>query len=81
MSTSAPNWEDGPTPPFEEYLAEEKKDPNFWWRIACGHHQNLLDDAIERIEIALQQHPPHCHTCGVDNCRTRRILTTPNGGE
>jgi hypothetical protein len=75
------DFEKAPTPPFEVFLTHQTYDPNLFWRIGCGHHQNLLDDAITRIEIALQQHNPHCTTCGVDNCQTRRILTTQHGGE
>jgi hypothetical protein len=75
------DFENGPTPPFEKFLELEAEDDNFWWRISCGHHMNLFEDATARIEIALQQHNPHCTTCGVDNCQTRRILTTQHGGE
>lgn len=46
---SAP-WENDPTPSVEEYLAEEERDPNLWWRIACGHHQNLFEEAVERMQ-------------------------------
>ena len=79
------DWDDPmiPTPSLEVYQAEMEADDNFFWRISSGHHLNLLEDAEERIRIALQQHPDSkpCPTCGVDNCATRRILTTQHGGE
>jgi hypothetical protein len=31
-----------------EYMASQ--DPNLFWRLSAGEHQNLLDEAIERIE-------------------------------
>jgi hypothetical protein len=74
------DFEDGPTPPFEVFLAQEAQDDNFWWRISCGHHQNLFEDATGRIEDALKLHTQHCVTCGVDNCKTRRTLMTQYGG-
>lgn len=46
-------WEHEPTPSLETFVEAEKQDPNLWWRIGCGHHQNLLDQALDRIE-ALQ---------------------------
>lgn len=38
----------GPTPPLDEYLAAEVEDSNVFWMIPCGHHQNLLDSAVEQ---------------------------------
>jgi hypothetical protein len=73
------DWDDIATPSLEEFLAEEAKDSNFFWRIDSGHHQNLLDDATTRIGDALKLHAPHCVTCGVDNCQTRRVLSTQYG--
>lgn len=38
-----------PTAPLSEFLAAYRQDDNLWWRLACGHHQNLLDEAIELL--------------------------------
>lgn len=39
--------------PLRDFIAGEKKDPNLFWRLECGHHQNLLDEAIDALrEIA-----------------------------
>lgn len=75
------DWDDPMTvtPPIETFLTLQREDDNTWWRIPCGHHQNLFDDAAARIEEALKLHAPHCVTCGEDNCRTRLLLTTQYG--
>jgi len=31
------------------------EDDNIWWRIACGHHQNLYEAAVERYQTAEAQ--------------------------
>lgn len=41
-----------PTPPLDDFLATYAADDNLWWSIGCGHHQNLLDEAVERLEAA-----------------------------
>ena len=41
---------DGPTAPLAEFWSAYRKDDNLWWMIGCGHHQNLLDAAVEEIE-------------------------------
>jgi hypothetical protein len=33
-----------------EFLMAYEKDDNIWWMVACGHHQNLFEAAVERIE-------------------------------
>jgi len=33
---------------LDEYLKDT--DPNMFWKLSCGEHENLLDEAIERIE-------------------------------
>lgn len=43
-----------PTAPLDEFLVAYNQDDNLWWRIGCGHHQNLFDAAIERNQIANQ---------------------------
>ena len=46
------NWNDPrlPTPDLATYAELEKADRNLWWRIGCGHHENLFDSARDRIE-------------------------------
>lgn len=39
-----------PTAPLHEFRVAYEEDDNWWWRIACGHHQNLFDSAIEYID-------------------------------
>ena len=41
-----------PTAPLADFLAAYMADDNWWWRIACGHHENLFDAAIEQLELA-----------------------------
>lgn len=38
------------TPPLDEFLSRYAEDDNEWWRLSCGHHQNLFEEAVERIE-------------------------------
>ena len=48
-----PDWDAinaGPTPSLDEYAALEKADPNAFWRLDSGHHQNLLDEALAEVE-------------------------------
>jgi hypothetical protein len=40
-----------PTAPLDEFLAALAEDDNLWWRVACGHHQNLFDAACERAGL------------------------------
>lgn len=39
-----------PTAPLDEFRAAYADDDNWWWMIGSGHHQNLFEMAIERIE-------------------------------
>ena len=41
-----------PTPPLDEFLREYEADDNIWWVMECGHHQNLFEAAVERMEEA-----------------------------
>lgn len=43
------------TPALDEFNAMYDEDDNWWWRIACGHHQNLYEAAVERYERAEAQ--------------------------
>lgn len=48
-----PAWDDmALTPSLAEYRKMEEKDSNLFWRLDCGHHQNLLDEAIDLLDEA-----------------------------
>lgn len=36
---------------LEQFRAMEEFDPNVFWRLDSGHHQNLLDTALEHIDV------------------------------
>jgi len=38
------------TADLDEFLEDYADDDNLWWRIECGHHMNLFDAAVERIQ-------------------------------
>jgi transposase len=38
------------TAPLMEFVPVYADDDNWWWSIACGHHQNLFDAALDRID-------------------------------
>lgn len=40
----------GATVSLEQWAVMEKLNRNVFWMVDCGHHQNLLDKALERIE-------------------------------
>lgn len=40
------------SPPLDEFLKRYEHDDNEWWRIPCGDHQNLFDEAVERMQAA-----------------------------
>lgn len=39
-----------PTIGLSEFLQKYEKDDNEWWRLPCGDHQNLFEEAVEEIE-------------------------------
>lgn len=41
-----------PTPPLDDFLVAYENDANVWWRLQCGDHQNLFEDAVGRMIIA-----------------------------
>lgn len=49
MKTPGPH---DPTPSLDEFLAAYDADDNEWWYLGSGHHQNLFDEAVERMRIA-----------------------------
>jgi len=40
------------TPPLDEFLREYEQDNNIWWGMGCGHHQNLFEAAVERMQVS-----------------------------
>jgi hypothetical protein len=40
-----------PTAPLDDFLGAYAHDDNLWWRIGCGHHMNLFDALLERVEV------------------------------
>ena len=44
------NWKQTPT--LDAFAAMYDEDEHLWWRIGCGHHQNLYEAAVERYEQA-----------------------------
>lgn len=38
------------TPSLEDYGVMERFDPNVFWRLECGHHQNLLETALDKVQ-------------------------------
>lgn len=38
------------TPSVAEFRRWYEVDDNMWWRTACGHHQNLFEEACEIID-------------------------------
>lgn len=47
---AAVDEEGAPTPSLADFLQVYDEDDNVWWRLSCGHHQNLLDEALERLD-------------------------------
>jgi hypothetical protein len=45
------------TPKLDDFLVEYEADDNVWWRLACGHHQNLFEEAVERMQAAERRLP------------------------
>ena len=68
------NWKQTPT--LDAFAAMYDADEHLWWRIECGHHQNLYEAAVERYEraeaaikrVREQLHKPWKYEC---ECCTR----------
>lgn len=41
-----------PTMSVEEFLEKQDKDPNAWWRLSSGDHQNLFEMAVDQRDEA-----------------------------
>lgn len=75
------DWNDPltPTPSLAQYTELEKDDPDLLWKIGCGHHENLLDaalDEIERLQVerAEYAHPEPCmFSCGCIKAKDAEI--------
>jgi len=37
------------TPTLTEFEVQETADPNAWWRLECGDHLNLFDEARDAL--------------------------------
>lgn len=61
------------TPSLDDFKAMEAYDPNVFWRLDCGHHQNLLEAALDEIDD-LRAAVVHASTAtsGKDNNETDR---------
>jgi hypothetical protein len=35
---------------LKDFIEQEKKDSNLFWRLSSGIHKNMLDEAIDEIE-------------------------------
>lgn len=46
MRDNEPTWD------LDRFLVAYDADDNEWWRIACGHHLNLFEEAVDRMLIA-----------------------------
>lgn len=58
MSAELPEWArpDSRAPtPLAEFREHYAVDDNLWWRTACGHHQNLFEDACEHLDSARER--------------------------
>lgn len=42
------------TPSLDDFRQSYETDNNAWWRLECGHHMNLFDAALERLD-AMQE--------------------------
>jgi chromosome segregation ATPase len=40
------------TPPLDEFLVRYDENDNEWWRLECGHHMNLFEEAVDRMRAA-----------------------------
>jgi hypothetical protein len=41
-----------PTAPLKAFRHAYDQDDNVWWMLSCGHHQNLLDEALGELDQA-----------------------------
>lgn len=44
------------TPSLAEFLALYRADDNEWWRLSSGDHQNLFDEAVDRLHAFTDCH-------------------------
>ena len=65
------------TPTLDEFNAMYDEDDNIWWRIACGHHQNLYEAAVERYQTAEAQ----IQAVRELHCLTVDVVDGPGGPE
>ena len=75
------NWKQTPT--LDAFAAMYDADEHLWWRIGCGHHQNLYEAAVERYEraeAAIQRVREACEPFGpMGSIAVWRILRALDG--
>lgn len=81
------DWDRSPTPPLDAVITALEADRNLWWVMGCGHHENLFDAAVDRMEQAesvvkattdlreeLNRQAEHPERGSAINIETRRIV-------
>lgn len=41
-----------PTAPLDAFVSVHDADRSLWWRVPCGHHLNLFDEACTELDAA-----------------------------
>lgn len=47
---AAVDGDGAPTPSLADFRQIYDEDDSIWWRLSCGHHQNLLDEALGELD-------------------------------
>lgn len=42
-------YEQAPTAGLNDFLEAYRDNNEWWWQISCGDHQNLFEEAVDRI--------------------------------
>lgn len=57
------------TPSLDAFLVAYAADDNEWWRLDCGDHQNLFDEAIDRLNASTAPNLPDAVRAVIDLAR------------
>jgi hypothetical protein len=57
---------------LQEYLLREKADSNLWWRLSCGIHLNLFEEAAEKLDTTERALINLQKDYDLNNCRTNK---------